>query len=70
MGVLRTSEASKYLGISEWKLRRLVKAGEISFISDGDHTSPLRFLLSDLDAYIAKCRVPATDDTAGRRNCS
>jgi len=57
--VMRTREAAKYLAISPWKLRQLVKAGKISFISEGDHTSPIRFLVSDLDAYIAKCRVPA-----------
>jgi microsomal dipeptidase-like Zn-dependent dipeptidase len=57
--ILRTSAASKYLDVSPWKLRQLVKAGKISFISEGDNTSPLRFLVSDLDAYIAKCRVPA-----------
>lgn len=61
MEILRTSAASKYLNISEWKLRQLVKAGKVSFISDGDHTSPLRFLVRDLDAYIEKWRVPAND---------
>lgn len=59
MEILRTSAASKYLNISPWKLRKLVKEGRISFISEGDNTSPIRFLVSDLDAYIAKCRVPA-----------
>ncbi len=59
MDILRTSEASKYLSISPWKLRKLVKEGKISFISEGDNTSPLRFLVRDLDAYIGKCRVQA-----------
>jgi excisionase family DNA binding protein len=57
--VLRTKEAAKYLAISPWKLRKLCHDGRITFISDGENTSPVRFLVSDLDAYIAKCRVPA-----------
>jgi excisionase family DNA binding protein len=50
MEILRTSAASKYLNITEWKLRQLVKAGKISFISDGDRNSPFRFSVRDLDA--------------------
>jgi hypothetical protein len=42
-------------------LRRLVKAGQKSFIRTGDHTSPMQVLKSDLDSYIAAHRVPAKE---------
>jgi excisionase family DNA binding protein len=57
--VMRTREAAKYLAISPWKLRKLVHEGRIAFISDGDSTSALRFLVDDLDDYLSRCRVPA-----------
>jgi excisionase family DNA binding protein len=57
--VLKTRDAAKYLAISPWKLRKLVHEGRIAFISDGDSTSVLRFLVVDLDDYLNRCRVPA-----------
>ena len=60
--VLRTKEAAKYLAISPWKLRNLCHAGRIAYISDGDSTSALRFLVADLDGYLNKCRVPASSE--------
>ena len=57
--VLRTKEAAKYLAISPWKLRKLVHEGKVAYISDGDATSALRFLIADLDDYLGRCRVPA-----------
>ena len=58
--VMRTREAAKYLAISPWKLRKLAHEGKVAYISDGDNTSALRFLMSDLDGYLNKCRVPAS----------
>ncbi|MGO9274291.1 MAG: helix-turn-helix domain-containing protein [Terriglobia bacterium] len=60
--VMRTREAAKYVGVSPWKLRNLVHEGRVAYISDGDATSALRFLVRDLDDYLNRCRVPATLD--------
>ena len=47
--VLRVREAAHYLGISPWKLRRLVQDGLLRTIED---EGPWRLDLYDLDAYI------------------
>jgi excisionase family DNA binding protein len=60
--VMRTREAARYVGVSPWKLRNLVHEGKVAYISDGDATSALRFLVKDLDDYLNRCRVPATPD--------
>ena len=60
MEILKTTAAAAYLAISEWKLRKLCHEGKIPYISDGDNTSAFRFLISDLDDYISRCRIPAT----------
>jgi len=49
--VLKTRDAARYLGISAWKLRNLVQAGEIPCIF-GSGTSPWLFDLRDLDKWI------------------
>jgi excisionase family DNA binding protein len=64
--VLRTREAAKYLAISPWKLRKLVHDGRVAYLSDGDNTSALRFLVADLDDYLGRCRVPAALDFSAR----
>lgn len=51
--LIRTKDAARYLGVSPWKIRQLVLAGQLSFVDDGDG-SPWRFDLEDLDAYIAR----------------
>jgi len=56
--VMKTKQAAAYLGVSSTTLRRLCQERKIAFLSSGDNTSPLRFLLSDLDSYLATCRVP------------
>jgi excisionase family DNA binding protein len=60
--VMRTREAAKYIGVSPWKLRNLVHEGRLAYLSDGDSTSALRFLVEDMDDYLTRCRVPATPD--------
>jgi excisionase family DNA binding protein len=60
--VLKTKAAAAYLGVSPWKLRRLVHDGRVAYLSDGDNTSALRFLVADLDDYLNRCRVPAAPD--------
>jgi excisionase family DNA binding protein len=49
--VLKTQAAADYLGISPWKLRNLVQAGEIPCIF-GDGTTPWLFDKRDLDSWI------------------
>jgi excisionase family DNA binding protein len=49
---LRTKEAAHYLAISEWKLRALVHAGEITFLP-GKYW---RFATNDLDRWIEQGR--------------
>jgi excisionase family DNA binding protein len=60
--VLKTKEAARYIGVSPWKLRKLVHEGRLAYLSDGDNTSALRFLVEDLDDYLGRCRVPAAPD--------
>jgi hypothetical protein len=58
MELLRTKEAAKFLAISPWKLRNLAKEVKIPYISEGDATSPLRFLRTDLEKYVMEHRFP------------
>jgi len=60
--VLKTKAAAAYIGVGPTKLRELVHAGKITYISDGDNTSALRFLASDLDAYLSRCRIRSMAD--------
>ena len=53
---MKTKQAAEYLAISQWKLRNLVQQGLIPYIEDGGGTSPWRFDLRDLDAYIERSR--------------
>lgn len=54
--LVKTKQAAEYLAISEWKLRNLVQQGLIPHIEDGGGTSPWRFDMRDLDAYVEKSR--------------
>jgi len=54
--LVKTKQAAEYLAISQWKLRNLVQQGAIPYIEDGGGTSPWRFDLRDLDAYIERSR--------------
>ena len=54
--LVKTKQAAEYLAISEWKLRNLVQQGLIPYIEDGGGTSPWRFDVRDLDAYIDRSR--------------
>lgn len=54
--LVKTKQAAEYLAISQWKLRNLVQQGLIPYIEDGGGTSPWRFDLRDLDAYIERSR--------------
>jgi hypothetical protein len=55
--LLNVAAAAKYLGIPEWKLRQLVKAGRIKIHSwqirtpNGRGRPSMWFILSDLDKY-------------------
>ena len=60
--VFRTKEAAEYIGVSPWKLRKLVHEGRLAYLSDGDNTSALRFRGKHLEEYLERCTVPATAD--------
>ena len=53
--LVRTRDAAAYLALSEWKIRELVRDGELPYIDDGK-AGPWRFDLRDLDAYVEKHR--------------
>jgi excisionase family DNA binding protein len=49
--LLRTRAAAAYLGVSPWKIRRLVQDGHLPYVSDSDR-SGWRFDVHDLDRYV------------------
>jgi excisionase family DNA binding protein len=49
--LLRTKDAAEYLCMSEWKLRRVIQAGELSVVRYGEGT-PFLLDVRDLDRYI------------------
>jgi len=53
--LLKTREAAAYLATSEWKIRELVRDGELPVIDDGKG-GPWRFDVCDLDTYIEQHR--------------
>jgi hypothetical protein len=52
--------------MSATKLREFARKGKIAYISMGENTSDLRFKLTDLDAFVERCRIPATSEVASR----
>jgi excisionase family DNA binding protein len=54
--LVKTKQAAEYLAISQWKLRNLVQQGLMPYIEDGGGTSPWRFDIRDLDAYVERSR--------------
>ena len=60
--ILKTKQAATYIGVCPWKLRNLVHAGKIAYISDGDATSALRFRVKHLDEYLERYTVLATPE--------
>jgi excisionase family DNA binding protein len=54
--LVKTKLAAEYLAISRWKLRSLVQQDLIPYIEDGGGTSPWRFDIRDLDAYVERSR--------------
>jgi excisionase family DNA binding protein len=49
--LLKTKEAAYYLGISTWKVRKLVIEGKLPCVADSD-SGPWLFDIHDLDTYI------------------
>ncbi len=49
--LLKTKEAAYYLGISTWKVRKLVLDGKLPCVTDSAN-GPWLFDIHDLDAYI------------------
>lgn len=59
---LTAQDAAKRLNISARKVYALAASGEIASHRFG---ATLRFAPSDLDAYVKKCRSPATTQASG-----
>ena len=59
--LIRTRQAAEYLGMSEWKLRRLIQDGLLPHLHDGEG-SPFLLDIRDLDAYVEKHKHLGTDD--------
>lgn len=49
--LLRTNYAAKFLGLSEWKLRRLIQEGQIPVVQYGDR-APWLVDIRDLEKWI------------------
>lgn len=49
--LFRLKDAAVYLSLSPWKLRRLVWAGRLPVVQDGEG-SPFLFDCCDLDSYV------------------
>jgi excisionase family DNA binding protein len=64
--LVKTKQAAEYLAISAWKLRNLVQQGLIPYIEDGGGTSPWRFDIRDLDAYVERSRRGCSENNSGR----
>jgi len=54
--LVKTKEAAAYIAVSPWKLRRLAQDGIIPFVVDDGGTSPWRWDVRDLDAYIDRSK--------------
>jgi hypothetical protein len=55
-GLIRSRDAAKLLGMSEWLLRKLAHSGELSYIQR-TATSPLLFDPADLRKWIEREKV-------------
>lgn len=56
---LKLKAAADYLGMSAWKLRKLIADGEIAFIQDSEH-APFMLDVFDLDSYMNKYKTTKT----------
>lgn len=63
--LLKVKDAAKRIGLSARTLYALAAAGKIACYRLGVGDSAVRFAPSDLDAYLASCRSPATTRGAG-----
>jgi len=54
--LLKVKEAADYLGVSTWKLRKLIMDGELPYVQDGDN-SPFLLDVVDLDKWITKYKT-------------
>lgn len=57
--LLRTLDTAQYLSISSWKLCRLIQAGRLPVVQDGDG-APFLLDVRDLDGYIERNKRNAT----------
>jgi excisionase family DNA binding protein len=55
--LIKIRQAAAYLGMSAWKLRRLVQDGKIPYIPGDGPTAPWLIDIRDLDAYIESEKI-------------
>lgn len=51
--LMRVKEAANYLSMSAWKVRKLIQAGRLPVIQDGDG-APFLLDVRDLDGYVER----------------
>ena len=54
--LIRSKEAARILGMSEWLLRKLAHEGELPYIQRS-HTSPMLFDPADLRAWVEREKI-------------
>lgn len=59
--VLSARDAGRYIGRSEWTVRRLVHRGELTPLNDG--IEGMRFRVTDIDAWLTRCANGGTHGT-------
>ena len=62
-GLVRSREAARLLGVSEWLLRKLAREGQLAYIQR-TATSPLLFDPADLRKWIEREKVGGTENGA------
>jgi excisionase family DNA binding protein len=60
--LLRSKAAAKYLGVSDWTIRKLAHQGEIRYIQLTPR-SPMLFDVADLDDWIEQNKLCAEEVT-------
>jgi hypothetical protein len=62
-GLIRSRDAARFLGMSEWLLRKLAHEGELAYIQRTT-TSPLLFDPADLRKWVEREKVRANGNNA------
>jgi len=55
--LVKVKQAATYIGVSAWKIRKLIQQGLIPYIPGDGATAPWLIDIRDLDAYIDSQKV-------------